>query len=114
MYRNAVLVPFDDTATFPTKVECDVCEGAGGFDDRPRSGGDRMEPDDYYWNGCDYCDEQGYFFDPTVKVICRYTIKLSWRKHEKHPARTLDCPTGQIPDYRENVQTDRHPNPDLL
>lgn len=62
---------------FSTKVECDICNGHGGHDTRPRGGGDRMEPDDYYWNGCDYCDEQGYFFNPKVKLIRRYKWKLT-------------------------------------
>jgi hypothetical protein len=102
-WDRIILVPFDEGATFPTVAECQNCEGAGGFDTRPRSGGDRMEPDDYYWDGCDNCDEQGYFFDPTAKAIRRYTIKLSWRKHEAHPTRTLASLTGQISDDKTSV-----------
>ena len=65
-----------DEFGFPSNVECDICEGAGGFDERPRSGGDPMEPDDYYWNGCNHCGERGYFFNPTTKCIRRWKVNL--------------------------------------
>lgn len=59
---------------FPSHAECWHCEGTGGTDTRPRSGGDRMEPDDYYWGGCDYC-EDGVIYSATAKAIKRYVIR---------------------------------------
>lgn len=75
-WDRATLVPIYDEARFPSHVVCDVCNGAGGFDSRPRHGGDRMEPDDYYWNGCDACDEQGEHFCATAKAVTRRRIKI--------------------------------------
>ena len=109
-YRNAVLVPFDDIAIFPSRVMCGCCDGVGGFDDQPRHGGDPMEPDDYYWNGCNHCDEQGYFFNPTTKVVRRFMFKLHWRNHETHSPGTMASDTGQIQDNRQNVPDDRNPS----
>ena len=75
-WDRAIIVPIYDTAAFPTRQECPHCEGATGWDTRPRSGGDRMEPDDYYWDSCSCGDGEGYYFSPTARVIRRFTIRL--------------------------------------
>ena len=65
-----------DKSHFPTKVKCNYCEGSGGYDSRPSYGGSRMESDDYYWYGCDYCNEVGYFYSLKTKCIGRRKVKL--------------------------------------
>ena len=66
---------------FPTHAECPRCEGKCGWDTRPRGGGDRMEPDDYYWWGCDDCDEQGVLYNPKCKVVKRYRVEVAHASH---------------------------------
>ena len=62
----------DCPSPFPTERTCHECYGRGGFDNLPRY--TTCEQPDYYYEGCQACDEIGIFFNPTTRLVRRYTI----------------------------------------
>ena len=57
-------------------IECPNCNGTGGRDTRPKSGGDPFEDDIYYWNECNLCSGYGNL-ENHIKYIRRRYEKIS-------------------------------------
>ena len=58
---------------WPSTIDCHHCEGEGGHMTPHRY--DYYTPDDYWWNGCDYCQEGKLTAGPKTRLVNRYTLR---------------------------------------